>query len=160
MTETLVEDRSINTSSLRENINIKILRMAVQECLGQPYTKKSIQYDHIVVDDGSSLSHKDLAGNVPTWSQARVNAESNMKQTSSGVLSPMCTSINSYSTKLMYNCSMEDLIYETTKPTPVRKDMELTESYQAWLQYLEDKGESQKEKITRDIQEYNYQRLK
>lgn len=152
MTQVLVEDKSIRTTNLKHDPN-KDLKMQVQECIGQPHTKKSVQYDHIVVEETHKV-HSDAAIGVPLWSQARVNQEANMpfkvidKPT-------MCNSFNSDSTKRDYGC--QDLrVYPDGRPAPVQQSYNETKQMIDFYKYQLDPDaqlEGIKSKVLREAQE-------
>ena len=154
MAQSLYSDQSITTSSLRTNVNIKTLEKAVQECIGQPFTKKSSQYDHIVVDDNSP-NHRDIAIGIPVWSQDRANQEANFQRLTVQE-NPMCTSFNSDVTKRMYGCIIEgERTPYTTKPTPDMTDHG-ADIFASVAQYKLDGGLEQREKIQEHLREEFY----
>lgn len=158
MSSNLFVDQSVKTSSLRHNVTIRDLEMAVQECIGQPYTKKSAQYDHIVVDDVYS-EQIDRTSEIPTWPQSRVLDESNPGLSLSEI-NPMCTSYNSDSTKRDYGCTEKVRSYESTYIPERQLSFSEHPMIEALKRFNSGDQSAELEKIKGDIRDKNYQRLK
>jgi len=94
-----------------------------------------------------SPSHGELAKDVPTWSQSRVNEEANMGITVSD-RNPICALGSYYGemTKRMY-CADEFI------PVNIHNNVITTQNdvEDKWIQYIEDDGVAQKDQIIADI---------
>jgi hypothetical protein len=154
--EQLKVDHTPTTDTARDNRFVLDLQKQVQECIGQPYTKKSAQYDHIVVD---GLFTKDP--NKPELPDAvtaeMVNIESNKGVTMPEGISAICNSHNSDRTKKMYGCPMPEPD-PSTIPAPEMRDVTSSTAWQQWYEYQIDNGASQKNKIIDSKQTEIYNR--
>jgi len=127
--------------NLNQNQGLKTLALAVQECIGQPFTKKSHQYDHIDVRDLPTY-HGLIAGHLQPWTQERMIYEANK-----GIKQPdkqrdlVCANYNHKTALDMgYDCPIDFKIeeYPPIEPTNELKDYGESQVYKDWVKYQDD----------------------
>jgi hypothetical protein len=116
--ESLVRDQNPRALDLSNNQTLLKLKLAVEECIGQPFTKKSIQYDHIVVEDDVQPYHSQVASAMAIPAAVLEDMENN--QANRNTLD-FCDSYNSERTKSDYGCPTMR-VYQHDYLAPVPKD--------------------------------------
>jgi len=128
---------NIKDFNMRNNYHLKALSMAIEECIGQPNTKKSVQYDHIDVED-KQISHPDAAFGIPHWTVSRATIEAN-----EGVEQPdthrdlVCTNYNHRTALVMgYDCPIvQHPERETPSIKPDMREYGESQSFKDWVKY-------------------------
>jgi len=117
MQQRLVVDSNPKVDDARDSRFIQSLRNQVQECIAQPYTKKSVQYDHIVVD---GLYSKDP--NKPVAPDAisanMVNEMQNTDDKTKDLYTIACESYTTKQTRDLYGCPQVKPYDQAVLPTP------------------------------------------
>ena len=113
----------------------------VEECIAQGILagNTSPSYRILAIGDiDPQTYHSDLAQDIPTWSQSRVNEESNMNMISNDVTrqgnDPICNGYYSHQMKLAYGCA-DTFNYESFNPAPVLQDYIDNPVYKKFAQY-------------------------
>lgn len=136
-----------NSNDSRDNRFVLSLEKQVQECIGQPFTKKSVQYDHIVVD---GLFEGDP--NKPALPDAITQAQVNDMENNAGSIDvheflkdKFCNGQYAQVYESIVECELE---YDAaTLPTPQTQTFDETDPMKKYQQYMTDKGEKQKREI-------------
>jgi len=101
----LIIDNSISNFKYSFDSAQLTIDAAIQECLGQEKIPKKVQYGNIWAAQSETISHRDMAKDVPVWSQERMLAEANwgVKQPKS-IHDLVCDGNTSNLHKLDYGC--------------------------------------------------------
>jgi len=142
----------------RDNRFVLSLEKQVQECIGQPHTKKSIQYDHIVVD-GLFEGDPNMPQLPDAISQSQVNEMANNAGTADVyefLKDRFCNNQYAQVYESVIECEMK---YDAaTLPTPETQPYSETDPMKKLEQYKVDKGETQKQDIIDEKQSEIYNR--
>lgn len=154
----LLLDFSIDNTKYRVGSGELILDAAIQECIGQEKIPKKVQYDNIWAAQGTTISHRDMAKDVPVWTQERMIAEANMGvQQPKSIHDLVCDGNTSNLHKLDYGCPQGlNFEYVDNSAQDSEQVTALLESFQKW----EDGDESEQiDKITQQKLQEARQRI-
>lgn len=137
----LVQDFTPTTGTFRDSPYEKHLKLGIAECIAQPYTKKSVQYDHMAVDNEYTIpvTHQTKAEGVIERSQEYINRIANDPKLTSEFFNSACKTYPERS-RVMFGCESKYEIDPTAHGNTVSVDSKYiyTSAYQNWLEYKED----------------------
>ena len=134
----LIENFAPTAESFRDSPYEKRINLGIQECIAQPFTKKSVQYDHMFVDNEHTplITHQSKAAGLTGYSQDDVNRMENKSQEFT-FYNSACPLYNERS-RVMLGCGTVYTENSTDTQLHELRNYSMTSPYQNKLKYDED----------------------